>query len=471
MEQAFTAEINRELNRLLGGEVPADLDFEALEFSARDWAMNALARMIEGWLNADQSDSAGAAPACGCGKPMRCAGRRGKRFTTVFGPVTLNRAYYHCPDCGKGFCPRDRALGLEGSSLSPGATRMTGFAAATTSFERSSELLRVLAGLALGAKQVERTAEGLGAEIADDERARVEEAPPAADTMYLGIDGTGLPVRQSEREGHPGKQPDGTAKTREAKLAMVWTASRSSPQEPVLRDPGSVSYSAAVESAASRDTDRELPPFAQRVEREVKRRGFDRAKRQVALGDGALWIWNRVAEQFPRAIQIVDLFHAKERLWRVAHAVYGSDSDLASAWAHRHGADLEAGRVETVIAALHRLPGEEAEAATGYFHNNRHRMRYAKFRRQGLCVSSGVVESGCKRVVGERLKRSGMHWTVDGGNAIMALKCCILSERFEEFWKRRAQATSDLITFLPTDGNLEFTESEAPPGRKKAANE
>ena len=414
--------------------------------------MRTTVRLIENWLNTDLSDHGGAGKPCACGGEARYAGRRRKRFTTALGSMTLNRAYSHCPDCGHGFCPRDRALGLEGTSLSPGATRMTGFAAAETSFERSSQLLRGLAGLAVNAKQVERTAEALGAEIAQEERERVEAAPPPADTMYLGLDGTGLPVRPSEREGCAGKQSDGSAKTREVKLVLVWTAGRPAPEKPVQRDPGSVSYSGAVESAACHDTDRELPPLAQRVAREATRCGFDQAKRQVALGDGAPWIWNTVSEQFPQAIQIVDLFHAKERLWKVAHDAYGSDGDLAAAWAHARGAELEEGRIGTVLAALRRLPGEEAQAAVGYFQNNRKRMRYAEFRRQGLGVFSGVVESGCKQVVGNRLKRGGMHWTVDGGNAIIALKCCLLSNRFEDFWARRAQKARHLVGLYTTTG-------------------
>ena len=448
------------MSRLLGEGGADGLDFEALENHSRQLALRTTVRLIENWLNADLSDHDGAGKPCACSGEARYAGRRRKRFTTALGPMTLNRAYYHCPDCGRGFCPRDRALGLKGTSLSPGATRMTGFVAAETSFERSSQLLRALAGLAVNAKQVERTAEALGAEIAREERERVEKAPPPADTMYLGLDGTGLPVRPSEREGRAGKQPDGSAKTREVKLALVWTARPSAPEKPVQRDPGSVSYSGAVESAACHDTDRELPPLAQRVAREAKRRGFDQAKRQVALGDGAPWIWNTVSEQFPQAIQIVDLFHAKERLWKVAHDAYGSGSDLAAAWAHARGAELEAGRIETVRAALRRLPGEDARAAVGYFHHHRHRMRYAEFRRQGLCVSSGVVESGCKQVVGNRLKRGGMHWTVDGGNAIIALKCCLLSNRFEDFWARRAQKTQYLV-------GLYTTTSPAPEPRDK----
>ena len=258
--------------------------------------------------------------ACACGQRARYAGRRPKTFTTVLGALTLERAYYHCDTCQAGACPRDRALGLDDTSLSPATTRMVGLAAASVSFVEASELLGELAGVAVDAKQVERTAEALGREVARDERQTVEPEPGAAPTMYLGLDGTGVPVRKSEVEGRCGKQPDGGAKTREVKLVTVWTAETRDNNGLPVRDPGSVSYSAAVESAASRDTDPLPSAVAQRAQREARRRGFDVAPRRVVLGDGAEWIRNLAGEQFPGAIEIVDLYHAKQHLCDVAKA-------------------------------------------------------------------------------------------------------------------------------------------------------
>ena len=206
------------------------------------------------------------------------------------------------------------------------------------------------------------------------------------------------------------------------------------------RDPGSVSYSAAIESAASRGTDPLPSPFAQRAYREARRRGFDTAARRVVIGDGAEWIWNLAGEQFPAAIEIVDLYHAKGHLCDVAKAIYGAGTDLAARWGKDRRDELDAGRVEAILTALHahRDTCEEARKCIDYLTRNRHRMRYPEFRAWGLCVSSGVVEAGCKHAVGARLKRAGMHWTVTGANAIIALRCCKLSGRFEDFWERRA---------------------------------
>lgn len=378
---------------------------------------------------------------CACGQPARYAGRRDKTFTTVLGELTLSRAYYHCEACATGFCPRDRGLGLQDSSLSPAATRMVGKSASMVSFAESSDLMRELAGLAVDAKQVERTAEALGREIASDERMVVEASMPSAPTMYLGMDGTGVPVRRSEVEGRQGKQAGGSAKTREVKLVTVWTAQGHDKEGVPVRDPGSVSYSAAIESAASRDTDALVSDFGRRVDREARRRGFAQAPRRVVLGDGAPWIWNLAGTLFPGAVQIVDLFHAKGHLADTAKAIYGAGSELGAQWGKQRRDELEAGKIDSVIAELqiHAVAIDEARKCLGYLTTNRDRMRYPEFRAQGLCTSTGVVEAGCKTAVGTRLKRAGMHWTVTGADAIVALRCCVLSGRFEDFWERRSE--------------------------------
>ena len=358
--------------------------------------------------------------------------------------MRLERAYYDCAACARGVCPRDRALGMEGTSLSPAVTRMVGLAAAMVSFQESGELMDRLAGLPVEAKQVERTAEALGREIATDERAVVEPSPPSAPTLYLGMDGTGVPMRAAELKGREGKQPDGSAKTREVKLVTVWSAEGHDEEGTAVRDAGSVTYSAAIESAATRDTDAVPSEFAQRADREARRRGFDRAQRRVVLGDGAPWIWNLADEQFPGATQIVDLYHAKGHLWDVAKSIYGAGSDLGEQWAKQRRDELDDGKIDAILAALrvHAEANDEARKCLDYVTHNRHRMSYPEFRAQGFCTSTGVVEAGCRVAIGTRLKRAGMHWTVAGADAIIALRCCKLSGRFEDFWERRSAAAT-----------------------------
>ena len=409
--------------------------------------MRVAAHAVERRINADTSDHAGPTTPCACGLPARYAGRHDKTFESVLGPLTLSRAYYHCEACERGFCPRDRALGLQDGSLSPGVRRMVGRVGAMFSFEEGHELLTELAGVDVPTKHVERAAEALGREVAEDER-RVVEPPPAAEalppTLYLGMDGTGVPVRKEELEGRAGKQPDGTSKTREVKLCTIWSAEGRDEEGTPVRDAGSVTYSAAIESAAQDDTDEAPSEFASRVEREATRRGFERAARRAVLGDGAKWIWNLATEHFPDAIQIVDRYHAKGHLSDVAKSVYGVGSDLGEEWMRQRHDELDAGDIEAVLGALrvHSPKDEAARKCVEYVDGNRARMRYAEFRAQGLCTSTGVVEAGCKTAIGKRCKCAGMHWTVAGADAIIALRCCKLSGRFEDFWERRSAAAA-----------------------------
>lgn len=408
--------------------------------AARRQALRLAAHSLEQRLNADTSDHAGRELACACGELAQYRGRHEKTFESVLGPLRLERAYYHCARCQAGFCPRDRALRLESFSLSPGVLRMTGSTAALVSFEESSALLRELAGVEVSVSQVQRAAEALGKEIADDERACVERMGEAAPTMYLGMDGTGVPMRPSEVAGRSGKQPDGSAKTREAKVVTVWTAESRDKEGKPMRDPGSVSYSAAIESAAVPDTSPQRSDLAERALREATRRGFVEAPRCAVLGDGSAWIWNTAAELFPQAIQILDRFHAKEALHRTAQSIFGATSPEAKSWATARCAELDEGKLQAIVRALrpHIATSDPAAKCVIYIVRNRRRMRYSKFHAQGLCTSTGVVEAGCKVLIGTRLKRTGMHWTVAGANSIISLRATKLSGRFEDFWERRS---------------------------------
>ena len=421
-----------------------EIDFEALEMAVRRKVMWVAARAVEHRLNAESSDFISPTLPCVCGRPARYVGRRSKNVKSVLGPMRLERAYYHCAVCGSGFCPRDRTLDLEEASLSPGMLRMVGLVGAMVSFEEGHELLSELAGVDVPTKQVERTAEALGREIAEDEKQVIE--PPEANTvlaptLYLGMDGTGVPVRKEELVDRRGKQPDGSAKTREVKLVTIWSAEGRDKRGTPVRDKGSVSYSAAIESASQKDTEETPSEFAARVTREAARRGFERVSRRAVLGDGAKWIWNLVDEHFPDAIQIVDRFHAKQHLSDVAKAIYGAGSRRGEQWAQRRHKELDDGELDSVLKALRRhcSNNNDAQNCFDYVERNRERMRYPDFQAAGLCTSTGVVEAGCKVAIGTRCKRAGMHWTVAGADAIIALRCCKLSGRFEDYWERRAQ--------------------------------
>ena len=182
----------------------------------------------------------------------------------------------------------------------------------------------------------------------------------------------------------------------------------------------------------------ESAPFGKRLWRAAERFGFALAKRQVVIGDGAKWIWNTAAEQFPKAICIVDVWHAKERLWEVGRAVCGVGTELCRAWSEKVCAALAEGRVGDVLAELRRHAGDKTvDEAIGYFENNRSRMRYPEYRRMGLLIGSGMVESSCGNLVAARFKRGGMRWSKAGAYDILALRACVQSGLYDDYWRYR----------------------------------
>jgi hypothetical protein len=165
------------------------------------------------------------------------------------------------------------------------------------------------------------------------------------------------------------------------------------------------------------------------------------------MGDGAEWIWNLAAQHFPGAIQIVDLYHARQHLWDLVRKLYPNDAASQKAWMKVHPKRLlDKGKIEKLVAALRTIRStnpevtEKIRTETEYFERNAERMRYPKSRRQHLFVGSGVIEAGCKTVIGSRLKQSGMFWTVQGANDILALRCCLLNGRFEDYCETRRTA-------------------------------
>ncbi len=344
------------------------------------------------------------APACGrCGAAMNRRGTRAAAPLSLPGPLSLRRGCWTCRCSKGGLHVLDRALGIagrRGARLTPAALWALAELAAETSFAKAAARLGRLAGAGATAKRAERCAKQVGREIAawDEAAAALVEAP--AETMHCSPDGTGVPVvRRDAGTGEDGKP----SKTREAKAAVFHTAERKDPKTGLAeRDAGSARHTAAIDSAASKDVDAEPSAFARRLGRAAERFGFAAAKRQAVVADGAKWIWNAVAELFPNAICIVDVWHARERLWEVGRAVHGAGTARCRAWSEKVCAALREGRVDDVLAELRRHAGDRtADQCVGYFENNRGRMRCPAYREMGLLVGSGMVESSCRTLVGE----------------------------------------------------------------------
>ena len=400
--------------------------------------------MLEMFVNADDGDYRGRTIPCEKDHRYEFIEFRDKKLLTVLGSVTVTRAYYYDRECRSGHCPKDRALDIEGTSYSSGVRRMMSKVGAYRPFGLGHEDLYELADIRVSAKEVERISQMVGDQAEAFHAAEADAS--LSDTvvpirpvprMYVCMDGTGVPVVKKETTGRQGKGEGGQAKTREAKLGCVFTQTSLDQAGRPVRDDESTSYTGAIETAEV---------FGMRIYREAMRRGMDWAVEVCVIGDGAPWIWNIADEQFYGATQIVDLYHAREHYWNVARACFGQNNANLHQWTEDRRRELDDGKVEDVVNAINQcsfLPGCDraiCEREIGYFTKNKDRMRYADFRTRGLFVGSGVLEAGCRTVIGLRLKQSGMHWTVRGANSIIALRCNILSNRWEDFWEHRAAA-------------------------------
>ncbi|MGH8335753.1 MAG: ISKra4 family transposase [Gammaproteobacteria bacterium] len=423
------------------------LDLEATEMAVRSALHRAGAAALSQLLQFPAPTEERRIVACPCGQQAHYRELRHKTVLTAVGQVQVSRPYYLCPDCHAGQCPADVELDIENTEFSPGVRRMQAMVGQEAPFDHGREQMKVLAGLEVTAKSVERTAEALGADIAQREQAQIRQAlqlglPVAGGEpipiLYVQRDGTGIPVVKKETVGRQGKSEGQPAHTREVKLGCVFTQTRWDKEGYPIRDLDSTTYTGAIETAEA---------FGQRLYREACQRGWSRALKKVVMGDGAEWIWNLAAEHFHDAIQIVDLYHARQHLRELARRLYPNDEGKQKGWMKAHQKRLlDQGKIERLVAALRALKSGNPEVAekirteADYFERNAGRMRYPQFRRQHLFVGSGVIEAGCKTVVSARLKRSGMFWTVRGANAILAIRCSYLDGRFEDYWEGRRAA-------------------------------
>jgi hypothetical protein len=437
VELERAAEVRRLAAALAARQTP---DFEAWESlllqAARQGGAGVLATLLRHW----QQYAPREVIVCPCGERMRSGGRRRKGLLTTLGRLPFERSIYICESCSQGRFPDDERLDIVQTTYSPGVRRLMARAGSQSQFEQAAEDLHCYAGLRVEAREVERVTEEVGRQLEQWLGAEQKQilhavrtpAPAAASPakFYISFDGTGVPMRKSELAGRRGKQTDGSARTREAKLGCVFTQVGVDRKGRPQRDPDSTTYVGAIESS-------EL--FGWRIYAEALRRGLDQAQTVIVLTDGARCNHTIVQTHFPQAVHIVDLFHAYEHLTALAQILWGPEAKAPKAWRDW----LEAGDIPRLLRrAGQRLPTSAQSKKSmrkqlGYFENNAPQLRYAEYREKDFFVGSGVVEAGCRTIIGERLKQSGMHWSVDGANAIIALRCCILSGRLEDFWASR----------------------------------
>lgn len=416
-----------------------DFDLEAWEQAIRNAVLRYGASLLEGLLAKTGCGRRDTPVLDAGGHPMHSIGVRQKTITTLLGEVTLRRSVFQDAEANHTRIPLDESLGVNGTSFSPGVRRFMARAGSRCSFADASEDLLLYARLKVTPKQVQRVAEDVGRAVENwngaqaaacaKEKASATPVP----ILYVSFDGTGVPMRKSELQASKGKGADGKARTREVKLGCVFTQTGTDEDGRPVRDPDSTTYVGAIESSEF---------FGLRIYQEAVARGCEQAGKVVVLTDGARYNKTIASTHFPGAVHIIDLYHAREHLADLAKAL-GIDDAQPRAWRDL----LDMGRVEDILEqANSRIVGlslashqaDELRKGLGYFKENANLMRYAEFRLAGYFVGSGVVEAGCRTVIGQRLKHSGMFWSLRGANAIIASRCCQLSGRFEDFWEDAA---------------------------------
>ncbi len=370
------------------------------------------------------------------GTGQRFVERRHLEITGLFGALHLLRDYYL--EGRQGFCPADRSLGLEGA-YTPALSRMMLRAAAKSSYGEASADLFEYAGVKVCDRQIQRLVQTVAPAIAPWLET-VQDSGPVP-LMYISGDGTGVPMRKAALEGRRGKQADGSAKTREVKLGCVFLQTEVDAEGHPVRKEASTSYVGSFAGAAE---------FGLLLRQEARRRGLGRAEKVVFIGDGAAWVWEVARVNFPGAILILDFYHALQHVHGLIEALWGQATPAArqasKRWKHwllQDKANQILRQAQEQLASA--LDTQQALREMGYLENNLARMSYGTFRKAGYFIGSGVVEAGCKTVVGKRMKCSGMFWSEEGGQGILDLRCALLSNRLDAFCQTRASG------FLPPD--------------------
>lgn len=361
-------------------------------------------------------------------------GRASIQVDGLFGSFALERDYYYHEGKKQGHYPADAALGLE-RGHTPALTRLMCLEGADeTSYQKAEQHLEETGGIHVDARQIQRMVQRVGRAAQQWQEREAQPGGSAVPIMYVSADGTGVPMRKEELAGRAGKQPDGSAKTRQAYLGCVFTQHRTDEEGHPVRDYQSTTYVSSFSP---------IEEFGPCLRQDAIRRGLALALQVVLLIDGAEGLANMGRLCFPGATQIVDFYHALEHAGKVLAALLGSKEHpdyktRLGRWARR----LLNDKVEQLIAQARqecagKPQAEAVEKELGYFVRNSARMQYGTFRAKGFFIGSGVIEAGCKTVIGSRCKQSGMFWGQSGAENVLALRCIHSSRRLSEFWKDR----------------------------------
>jgi len=337
--------------------------------------------------------------------------REGRQVVTRTGAVHVVRHVYYCHECGRTHAPLDEALGLDGTQYSKRARQWCLRIGAALPFAEGEEMLRELTAVQADASVIEAFCARAGSRMEEDVQARTEKpASPAAcahEHLYVGVDGVHAPIRDDQRPWQ------------EVRTGVVFTATAGT-DGPTLDQREYLAFLGTMED------------FAPRLWECASRWGALHEPHITFLGDGAPANWSLAELLFPGAMQILDFYHACEHLRAIRDLLFGADDPGGITWLDQQCHRLKAGRWNTVMATIRALRprrgcARRLRTEAEYFVRNRHRMRYLHFRRLGLYIGSGVVESVCKQIVTRRIKVSGARWKPDSCQGMLHLRCAYLS--------------------------------------------
>ena len=400
-----------------------------------------------------------------CGHPQRLVGLRPKQLHTLMGKVTIRRSYYQCvvaeeePSavCSHGQAPWDSVWGPIAGRTSPGVQKLLGKLVSRLTLSEAVDTFTDLFPLPMSERQALNLIQPIGEALREQEEEQVqalfEQAAnkethasehgsvlgPSIRRLYIETDGVMARIRRGSVTMEEAEAKRIGDVYREIKVGAVFEGIPGRERSELvpgvfLDEPGPITYVARRLNAE--EFGRFLYALAHRC-------GLDRALEVVILGDGARWIRHLVGDHFPNAVQIVDLYHAREHLWNVANAVHGSGTPQGAAWAKQADVQLAHGQIEDLVQMIEKLPSIPAlpgtsrsipEIEADYFLSNAQRMRYPTFRAKGMHIGSGIAEAACKTVVSTRAKKSGMRWTPDGLDAVLALRIAVLNQSYDSFW-------------------------------------
>ncbi len=401
-----------------------------------------------------------------CGHQQRLVGIRPKQLHSLMGKVTIRRSYSQCvvqeeeasTPCSHGQAPWDEVWGQIAGRTSPGVQKLLGKLVSRLTLAEAVDTFTSILPLPMSERQALNLIQPIGEAVREQEEEQVqtlfEQAAtkatqaseqgaalgPSIRRLYIETDGVMARIRRGSVTMEEAEAQRKGDVYREIKVGAVFEGIPGRERSDLvpgvfLDEPGPIRYVARRLNVAE---------FGRCLYALAHQCGVNRALEVVILGDGARWIRQVVEEHFPHAVQIVDIYHAREHLWNVANAVHASGTPQGAAWAKQADELLSHGKVEELVQLIEKLPAIPAEPGDSrsipaieadYFLSNAERMRYPTFRAQGMHIGSGVAEAACKTVVSTRAKKSGMRWTPGGLDAVLALRTCVLNQSYNSFWE------------------------------------